>query len=138
MGDRSNIVVKQYDGTRVWLYGHWMGEDSITVVRDTLAKQERWSDAPYLTRMLFARMTAGDEEGSTGYGISTYMCDNEYPVIVLDPETQTVVLEDALFGEELKVITPAIPFARFTACGAEKSPTFSDVISDMKSALTAS
>ena len=137
MGDRSNIVVKQYDGSRVWLYGHWMGEDSINVVRDTLAQQERWSDAPYLARMLFSRMTQ-DNVGSTGYGISTYMCDNEYPVIVLDPQTQTVYLEDALFDQELEAITPAIPFSRFIACGSEKSPTFSSVISDMKSALITS
>lgn len=134
MGDRSNIVVKQYDGSRVWLYGHWMGEDSINVVRDTLSEKERWSDAPYLTRMLFSRMTI-DNVGSTGYGISTYMCDNEYPVIVLDPQTQTVVLEDALFGEELEAITPAVPFSQFIACGAHKSPTFASVIADMKSAL---
>jgi hypothetical protein len=134
MGDRSNIVVKQYDGSRVWLYGHWMGEDSINVVRDTLAQKERWSDAPYLTRMLFSRMTQ-DNVGSTGYGISTYMCDNEYPVIVLDPESQTVSLEDAPFGEEMKRITPSVPFSQFIACGTEESPSFEDVIADMKSAL---
>ena len=95
MGDRSNIVIEQGDGSRVWLYGHWMGEDSINVVRDTLAHRERWSDAPYLARMLFNRMTRGSELGDTGYGISTSMCDNEYPIIVLDPATQTVKLEDA-------------------------------------------
>lgn len=130
MGDRSNIVIEQHDGNRIWLYGHWMGEDSINVVRDTLAQQERWSDAPYLARMLFSRMTQGNS-GSTGYGISTYMCDNEYPVIVLNPETQTVSLEDAPFGEEMKRITPSVPFSRFIACGTETNPTFADVAADM-------
>ena len=136
MGDRSNIVIKQHDGSRVWLYGHWMGADSINVVRDTLAKRERWSDAPYLARMLFARMTAGDEEGSTGYGISTYMCDNEYPVIVLDPQTQTVVLEDSkVWGEPLEPITPPVSFETFIMCGQETSPTFADVAVDMGAKL---
>lgn len=137
MGDRSNIVIKQHDGTRVWLYGHWMGEDSINVVRDTLAQRERWNDAPYLARMLFDRMTQG-HTGSTGYGISTYMCDNEYPVIVLDPETQTVVLEDAPWGEPLKPITPPVSFETFSMCGAEYNPTFADVALDMGAKLVAS
>ena len=138
MGDRSNIVIEQHDGNRVWLYGHWMGEDSINVVRDTLAKRERWSDAPYLARMLFARMTQGSPNSSTGYGISTYMCDNEYPVIVLNPATQTVVLEDAPFGDDLKPITPPVSFETFIACGAETNPTFPDVAVDMGARLVTS
>lgn len=139
MGDRSNIVVKQHDGSRVWLYGHWMGEDSINVVRDTLAQRERWSDAPYLARMLFARMTQGNPDSTTGYGISTYMCDNEYPVIVLDPETQTVVLEDSKeWGKPLEAITPAVSFETFTMCGQETNPTFADVAVDMGAKLVLS
>ena len=135
MGDRSNIVIKQHDGNRVYLYGHWMGADSINIVRDTLALRERWTDAPYLARMLFDKMTGG-RVGSTGYGISTYLCDNEYPVIVLDPETQTVVLEDAGFGEPLKPITPPVSFETFIMCGAEHDPTFADVAVDMGAKLT--
>lgn len=139
MGDRSNIVIKQHDGSRVWLYGHWMGEDSINVVRDTLAQRERWSDAPYLARMLFARMVQGDPAGVTGYGISTYMCDNEYPVIVLDPETQTVVLEDSKeWGKPLEPITPAVSFETFAMCGQETNPTFADVAVDMGAKLVSS
>ena len=138
MGDRSNIVVKQHDGSRVWLYGHWMGEDSINIVRDVLSQRERWSDAPYLARMLFARMIQGSPDSSTGYGISTYMCDNEYPVIVLDPETQTVVLEDGGYGSPLAPITPAVSFETFTMCGAQTDPTFADVAVDMGAKLVAS
>lgn len=137
MGDRSNIVIKQHDGSRVWLYGHWMGEDSINVVRDTLAHRERWNDAPYLARMLFDKMTKG-AVGSTGYGISTYMCDNEYPVIVLDPETQTVVLEDAPFGQPLVPITPPVSFETFIACGSETNPSFASVAVDMGAKLVTS
>jgi hypothetical protein len=137
MGNRSNIVIKQHDGSRVWLYGHWMGEDSINVVRDVLAQRERWNDAPYLARMLFTKMTAGDT-GSTGFGISTYMNDNENPVIVLDPETQTVVLEDAPWGSPLVSITPEVSFETFISCGSEYSPTFADVAVDMGAVLVAS
>ena len=136
MGDRSNIVVVQHNGERVWLYGHWMGEDSIDIVRTTLARRDRWNDAPYLARMLFSKMIEGDPENSTGFGIGTYMCDNEYPVIVLDTRDQTVTLEDTkTWGTPLVPITPAVPFETFISCGRE-TPSFADVAVDMGAILT--
>lgn len=136
MGDRSNIVVVDHKGDRVWLYGHWMGEDSINVVRDVLGRHARWDDPAYLARMLFNKMTEGDEQGETGYGIATYMCDNEHPVIVLDTRDQTVTLEDSkTWGEPLEPITPAVPFETFISCGNE-NPSFPDVAVDMGAKLT--
>jgi hypothetical protein len=115
MGDRSNIVVQEANGNRVWLYGHWMGEDSIRIVRNVLDKRERWEDAPYLARMLFGSMIAGDLAGSTSYGISTTMCDNEYPIIILEPHTQTAWLEVYIWGEggRYEQLTKPISFEDF-------------------------
>ena len=116
MGDRSNIVVQEHNGNRIWLYGHWMGSDSINVTRDVLAKRDRWSDSPYLARMLFSEMTKGAIDLTTGYGISTTMCDNEYPIIVLDVETQTAWLEDTDWNElnrTINKLTEPIPFDHF-------------------------
>lgn len=125
MGDRSNIVVKDSDGSRIWLYGHWMGADSIRVVAEVLELRTRWSDAPYLTRLLFSHMTAGEPPfAETGFGISTRMCDNEYPVIVLDTFTGTVVLEDAPFGQELTEVTPAVTFDEFLSVVPDGTPDF--------------
>jgi hypothetical protein len=42
---------------------------------------------------MFSEMVKGFIDGATGYGISTYMVDNEYPIIVLQPHEQTLYLE---------------------------------------------
>ena len=136
MGDRSNIVIEQHDGSRVWLYGHWMGSDSIDIVRTVLARHDRWEDESYLARMIFNKMTEGDPKGSLGYGISTSMCDNEYPVIVLNPKAQTVTLENSPWGTPMVAITPAVSFETFIGCGGETNPSFADVSVDMGAKLT--
>ena len=111
MGDRSNIVVQESNGNRIYLYGHWQGEYAINVVAEVLGRQERWGDEPFLTRMLFSKMVESDIDGSTGFGISTYMCDNEYPLIVLEPSTQTAVIEEYKFGANtFTPITPRVSF----------------------------
>lgn len=94
MGDRSNIAIVQNETERVYLYGHWMGNDSIQIVRDVLERYDRWNDAPYLARMLFSEMIKNELDSSTGYGISTSVVDNEYPIIALDPERQLMWLEE--------------------------------------------
>ena len=111
MGDRSNIVIQESNGNRIYLYGHWMGEDSIRVVREVLSRRDRWNDESYLARMLFEKMIQGNVDSSTGFGISTYMCDNEYPLIVLEPATQTAVLEEYGWGDRsFTPITPRVSF----------------------------
>jgi hypothetical protein len=115
MGDRSNIVVQEENGNRIFLYGHWMGEDSINVTRDVLALRDRWNDSPYLTRMLFEKMIEGNIDKTTGFGISTSMCDNEYPIIVLEPSTQTAWLEAYIWGEggRFEQLTKPVTFGDF-------------------------
>ena len=143
MGDRSNIVVVQPDESRIWLYGHWMGEDSIRIVRDVLSRKERWGDSPYLARMFFSQMVAGDLDSDTGYGISTTMCDNEYPIIVVNPSDQTVHLEEYIWGElpdgsteRFSIITPTVTFEMFINA-ASVSESFNDLAVSMGSRLVA-
>lgn len=123
MGDRSNIVVMQDNNQSVWLYGHWMGEDAIKVVANVLNRKQRWTDAPYLTRMLFEEMIQGSVDKETGFGISTAMQDNEYPIIVLNPRTQEAWLEEYMWGTgESVVITPVVRFEDIAnACLFSKS-----------------
>jgi hypothetical protein len=111
MGDRSNIVVMQDNNQSVWLYGHWMGEDAIGIVGEVLSRKQRWTDAPYLTRMIFEKMIEGAFDKETGFGISTAMQDNEYPIIILNPRTQEAWLEEYIWGEgRSEVITPVVSF----------------------------
>lgn len=78
MGDRSNIKVTYEDGNSVYLYSHWDGSRNIDIVREAVALGQRIGDSAYFTRILFGKMIEGDPHGTTGYGISTFMPDNDH------------------------------------------------------------
>lgn len=94
MGDRANVAVVD-NGERVYLYTHSSGYDLPDTVRRALARgTDRWTDAPYLTRIIFCEMIGGDSiRGTTGYGISPRVGDNEHPIIVVDCDAQQVFAE---------------------------------------------
>jgi hypothetical protein len=123
MGDRSNIVVMQDNNQSVWLYGHWMGEDAIGIVGEVLSRKQRWTDAPYLTRMIFEKMIEGSIDKETGFGISTMMQDNEYPIIILNPMKEEAWIEEYIWGKgESRVITPVVSFEHMAnACTVASS-----------------
>lgn len=136
MGDRSNIVVVQPDNSRIWLYGHWMGEDNFRVAGEVLSRRERWNDHAYLARMLFSKMVEGDLQSDTGYGISNTMCDNEYFIVVIDPKQQTVHLEQYLWGQsELTEITLPVSFEDFVNAYSV-SESLNDLAVNMGAKLT--
>jgi hypothetical protein len=96
MGDRGNIVIKQnqyedkpFQG--VFLYSHWDGSDLPWTLQRALQRKARWNDVPYLARIIFCEMI-GNDTGETGYGISTSMCDNEHPLLIVDCEKQSIGL----------------------------------------------
>jgi hypothetical protein len=110
MGERSNIIIENQDGNRVYLYGHWMGEQSIEIVGTVLDRGLRWYDEGYLTRMLFCEMTREDtSDGELGFGITTYLCDSNYPSIVIDCTMQKIHLESG----QGKKMSNYISFANF-------------------------
>lgn len=113
MGDRGNIVVQDdYGPAPVYLYSHWGGTELPDILAAALERgQGRWSDAPYLTRIIFNQMTAGDEMSETGFGISTKLTDNEYPLLVVD--TRKGVVRVAQEGGDLDD-GPEVPFAEAT------------------------
>lgn len=100
MGDRGNIAVLQEDGKQVWLYSHWGGsqlkqniKDGLILASDKQAKypQSRWDDEAYLTKIIFC-VAIGKEnfDKLTGFGISTRLADNSYPINVVDIPKQRV------------------------------------------------
>lgn len=95
MGDRGNIVVQEAPGKRVYFYTHWRGSEIRDVVRTALERRQRWNDIPYLARIVFSTLIDGDVGGETGFGVSTGICDNSHPILVLDGPTQTVFFEDS-------------------------------------------
>jgi hypothetical protein len=99
MGDRGNIVVLQHgygygdgdapDGA-IYLYTHWRGSELPSLLATGLDRgRSRWTDEPYLTRIIFDALTGGDHE-TTGFGISTRLGDNEHPILVVDTDRQRV------------------------------------------------
>lgn len=114
MGDRCNVYVKRAD---VFLYGHWSGYTIAETVRDALKRgRERWTDAPYLTRIVFCEMVQHDPLELTGFGISHKLCDNERPVIVLDPGNQTISTMRTTRWDGDGALRPTdrpMPFAQF-------------------------
>lgn len=91
MGDRGNIVVRDRGKKDVYLYTHWSGYRVAHDAQKALkAHPGRWDDAPYLARIAFDRMKGDDVSSEVGFGISTEMQDNEYPIVRLDSEHQRV------------------------------------------------
>lgn len=107
MGDRGNIAIVD-QGQRVYLYTHWHGSEIKAITKQALARKQRWGDAPYLARIVFQTMLAGDD-GETGFGISTCIGDNEYPVVVIDCDAQAVHLE----GENGQIEGESVSFADY-------------------------
>ena len=96
MGDRGNIIVKQGAGHEpVWLYAHDLGSELAAVLRRALNRRRRWNESPYLTRIIFCEMLAEYDAtkaltGESGFGVSTWECDNEHDYLLVDPEAKTV------------------------------------------------
>ncbi len=128
MGDRANIVIRSDWPTdigpkeAVFLYSHHGGYEMPQTLRDALEiGSDRWDDAQYLARIIFDfDFMTPPGGGSTGYGISTRLCDNEYDLLVLVPASQTLVIvpEKAYRDDGLGNLNgyPSISFADYTAC----------------------
>lgn len=97
MGDRANIYIKQHpfgdvprDG--IFIYVHWCGSELPKLLQAALQRgRERWGHEPYLGRIIFSEVAkmAGIDE-LTGCGLSTYITDNSYNVLVVDSDKKTV------------------------------------------------
>ncbi len=98
MGDRGNIVIRQSAGgpgastpeSYLYLYTHWGGSELPAILQAALKRgKERWNDEPYLARIIFQEMLAGDD-GLESFGISTYVGDNEHDFLLVDCGELTV------------------------------------------------
>lgn len=109
MGDRANVAVIQSAGP-VFLYTHWAGSALPGVVQRALAREQRWDDEQYLTRIIFSEMVGDDIAGETGYGIGTSMGDGEDCIIAVDPSTQQVYFAH---GNKLRAAKRRLTFTEF-------------------------
>lgn len=107
MGDRANVLVlDEYDETAdpVVLYTHWGGYElpqALARALDSKAGRGRWSDGPYLTRIIFG--------------------DNEHPLLVVDVKAQEIrVIAEGDFARarDPEAATKRFSFAEFAENGA--------------------
>jgi len=85
----ENKEPEHYD--KIYLYTHWGGESLEDVLRSALIRGEgRLNDVSYLARIIFSEMIKDEILEDTGFGISPYVTDDQYPTIEVDLENQTV------------------------------------------------
>lgn len=95
MGDRATFVIEQDNDSAIYIYGHWAGDGMMDEFAKAIA--HAWpriimEDEVYATRMIFNYLTRDDVLGETGWGLSTYFCDSEHSVPVLNIKNRTVRL----------------------------------------------
>lgn len=95
MGNRADIHVHEGGKPGVYLYTHWDAPAVPHVVQRALISREgrnRWTDTPYLTRIIFETLIRGHEGQETGFGISTQRSDGR--LLAVDVTAQTVTLDN--------------------------------------------
>ncbi len=92
MGGRANVFVKGGSDIEggVYLYTHWSGHRLPTTVQNALLRKQRWGNNTYLARIIFSEMIRKEIDEDTGFGISTHITDNEYPIIVVNCDNLTI------------------------------------------------
>ena len=95
MGDRGNIIIRMPNNEgQVVLYAHWGGGDLPSMLQQALQRgKKRWDDPQYLARIIFSTMTADAQDQLRGYGITTVVYDNGYPLLVVTPGERMVHVE---------------------------------------------
>jgi hypothetical protein len=95
MGDRANICFKMENDQEIYLYTHWGGYKIKEVLKQALIRgQKRWIDEQYLVRIVFSEMIKDEILQEIGYGITTYLCDNDRPIIYVNVEDQSIEIDD--------------------------------------------
>lgn len=95
MGDRATFVFEQEDGNAIYLYGHWAGDgmmNELAQALDHALPRIVMDDEGYATRICVSQLTKGYEDQETGWGLTTYFCDAEHSVPVVNFKTNTVRL----------------------------------------------
>lgn len=90
MGDRANIHTHTREDTGIYLYTHWGGFELPGTLKAALKRRQRWDDDAYLNRIIFCEMVKNHVGEETGFGISTYMPDNQYPIIEVMVDSQVI------------------------------------------------
>ena len=125
MGERGNIVflfAPDKEGgspRRVYFYTHWRGHLLPEILREAMNLKEiwpegfgtltgsvrescRWYDASYFARVVFNRLTRGDEDGVLSFGIDLDRTLPDYDELHVDTQRKMIrqVHLDPIEGKE--------------------------------------
>jgi len=95
MGDRATFVIEQNDESVLYVYGHWAGEGMLSNLANALTAAESrilMDDEVYAARIIVSNLIGDDWRSETGWGLSTYFCDSEHSVPVVNLKSETVRL----------------------------------------------
>jgi hypothetical protein len=95
MGDRATFVIEQNDESVLYLYGHWAGDGMMDRLATALIAAEGrilMNDEVYAARIIISNLIGDDWRSETGWGLSTYFCDSEHSVPVVNLTNKTVRL----------------------------------------------
>lgn len=114
MGDRGNIVIRNTNNNKhIFLYTHWTGYKMPERLQAALEKgQGRHDDEPYLARVIFQTLLDGDDS-ATGFGLTTFLTDNEYPLLVVDIDENRVGWCKVYSDEDLSQVDLQLSFDEF-------------------------
>jgi hypothetical protein len=109
MAARTNIVIEESDKSRVYLYAHNNGDQSLRAALIGLSS-DRANDPSYLARIIFSVMIEDHLHDEEGFGISAKIGDNEAPVLVISPQN-----DKSWFEFESKIVSPAFSLSSMTS-----------------------
>ena len=89
----ENGAAPKDEESPVVLYTHWGAKDMLMNLKTVLKRRKRWSDAAYLSRMIFSKMIRSDIEGETGYGIMTCNIGDAEQEIIVDCDRQEIIVK---------------------------------------------
>lgn len=121
MGDRGNIVIRQGNTNHddIWFYTHWLGYRLPEIVKGILQDpkaQKRIDDGPYFARIAFCQLIAPHFNEEAGFGISTHLLDNEYPVLVIDLQQKQVVEISSQEADQFELRRLPDDLSKYPAC----------------------
>jgi hypothetical protein len=89
MGERTEIYLKN---DNIYLYSHWDNRLILGgILKNALIRgKKRWSDRPYLNRIIFSEMIKDEILEETGYGLSNTPAGDGEVCFEVDVENNTV------------------------------------------------
>lgn len=94
----ANVCMMEERGGKIYFYSHFGGKELPITLKNALVRgKSRWGDEPYLARIIFSEMIKGNEDETTGYGISTYETDNDHPILYVNSSKKEVTVRAKTF-----------------------------------------